>query len=108
MAVLDKVITIQEVYNIDKSPKNYHWKVLRGALDNFYDRLGNNFFTEAEEVPPFDYKDKLPEEFIDKNIDDASMKLRKLDKRRKRVLGYVRNDGWKWEDVIFPEKKQDS
>lgn len=50
---------------------------------------------EAEEVPPFYSKNKLSPEFIDKNMDDVSMKLRKLDKRRKKVLGYVRNDVWK-------------
>lgn len=105
LALLDEVITIQEIYNIDNSPKNYNWKIIRRALDNYYERLSNDFIIAAEDVPQFYYKEKLNAEFANKVMASQETKLSKLEERRKKVLGYVRNDGWKWDDVIINDQE---
>lgn len=100
LAMLDEAITIQQVYKIDKSSKNYHWQVMRGALENLYDRLDHNYIPKAKEVPPFDYKNRFPTEFCKNFIHDTSTDIHKFDQHRQRILGYIENDGWDWEDVI--------
>lgn len=107
LAVLDETISIQEIYKIDDSSKSYHWHILRGALDNFYERLDCSFIIAAKEPPPFEYKTKLSDEFADKVMADPQLELSKIAERRKKVLGYIQNDGWTWEDVITPRKDID-
>lgn len=108
LAVLDEAMTIQKIYKIDKSEKAYHWEVLRGALDNFYQRLDNRFVVAAEDQPPFDYKDKLPEEFVKNYVGEPEMELQKFQNRRKKLVGYIHKNGWKWDDVILPRAEMDS
>ncbi|MDT0295043.1 hypothetical protein ACFQ3R_05390 [Mesonia ostreae] len=107
LAVLDETISIQEIYKIDDSPKNYHWYILKGALDNFYERLDCSFIIAAQEPPPFDYKSQLSKEFANKVMADPMLELGKISDRRKKVLGYIQNDGWTWDDVIIPRKEKD-
>ncbi|RAJ27722.1 ion channel [Gelidibacter algens] len=100
LATLDEVVLIQKLYNIDDSSKNFHWEILGATLNNFYERLDSNFVIEADEVPPFDYKDKLPKEFAHKVLSKPQFELKNVEERRKKIRGYVRNDGWTWDDVI--------
>lgn len=104
LAALDEAMIIQKIYKIDDSSKNFHWRILEETLNNFYDRLDPSFISESEEVPPFDYKNKLPKDFSQKLLSDPQFELSELDERRKKVLGYIRNDGWQWSDVIEPMK----
>lgn len=100
LAALDEAMVIQNIYNLDSSEKNVHWKILGQTLDKFYERLGSEFITEADQMPVFDYSEALSEKFSEHlkiNSDDA---LGYLEDRRKKVLGYVKSDGWTWEDVI--------
>lgn len=108
LAVLDEVMTIQEVYKIDKTEKAYHWDVLRGALENFYNRLDGRFIISADAPPPFDYISKLPEEFVKDYVGDADVALEKFQSHRCKILGYVKNNGWTWNDVIAPKENSDS
>lgn len=105
LAVLSEAMTIQEVYKIDKSEKVYHWKVLRGALNNFYYRLDDQFIKAADSPPPFDYKSKLPEEFSKDHVGDPDIKLEKFQGRRRKLLGYIHKNGWRWEDVVIPAEE---
>lgn len=105
LAVLDEVMTIQEVYKIDKSDKAYHWEVLRGALENFYNRLDSQFIISAKAPPPFDYISKLPKEFIKDYVGEPDMDLKKFQSHRCKILGYVRKNGWTWEDVVVPKEE---
>jgi hypothetical protein len=42
----------------------------------------------------------LPKEFAHKVLSKPQFDLKNVEERRKKVLGYVRNDGWTWNDVI--------
>lgn len=105
LAVLDEAITIQEVFKIDKSNKAYNWEILRGALENFYSRLDNRFINSAESPPPFNYISKLPEEFTRDYIGEPQKALEKFQNHRCKVLGYVNENGWTWNDVIVPKEE---
>lgn len=97
LAMLDEVLSIQEVYGLDSASNLYHWRVLRGAIDNFLARLDNTFIGSSDEIPPFNYKN-LPEH---DNLSEAEVKskLQKYDDRRRKLLGLIQKDGWEWEDV---------
>lgn len=105
LAVLDEAMTIQAVYKIDKSEKAYHWDVLRGALENFYKRLDDQFIMSAEAPPPFDYITKLPEEFRKDYIGEPEIALEKFQSHRCKILGYINKNGWTWKDVIVPTEE---
>ncbi|TQD40115.1 ion channel [Haloflavibacter putidus] len=107
LAVLDETITIQEVYQIDKSTKRYHWYILRGALDNFFERLDSSFILAAKEAPPFDYFEKLSDKFTMENKKECLKKIKNMEERRRKIKGYIRNDGWNWKDVKIARSKKD-
>lgn len=100
LTALDEAITIQEIYKIDTSEENYNWQVLRKALKDFYNRLDRESFYSVEEVPPFDYHTQLSKDFPDIKFKHAEGDIHKYDEHRKKILGYIEKDGWKWEDVI--------
>lgn len=100
LAALDEAMIIQKIYKIDNSENSFHWKVLANTLNNFYERLDSVFIIEVNDIPPFDYKDKLEKYSSNIAPQEVQLELQKFEQRRKKVLGYVRKDGWSWNDVI--------
>lgn len=108
LAMLDEVMTIQEVYKIDQSDKAFNWDILRGALENFYNRLDDRFVIPSDTPPPFNYLKKLPDEFIKDYAEDTTLALAKFQHHRCKVLGYIHKNGWDWDDVLLPKGQFDS
>lgn len=102
LAALDEAMIIQKIYKIDSSENSFHWKLLADTLENFYDRLDSVITIKANVVPSFEYKNKLPFDFSKNAPEDPEWELSELQERRKKVLGYVRKDGWTWPDVTDP------
>ncbi|MDT0688972.1 hypothetical protein RM549_04200 [Salegentibacter sp. F188] len=99
MAILDEVVTIQEVYKIDKSDKAYNWQILKKSLNSYLDILSKSYTKPTKEAPPFDYSDDLDFSVLTTDKKHSEI-LEELKTRRKYLMGSVIEDGWKWEDVI--------
>lgn len=102
LAALDGAMIIQKIYQIDNSENSFHWKILADTLDSFYERIHSVVVMETDDIPPFDYKNNLPKGFPNTLLQGPQMSISTFAERRKKVLGYVRNDGWEWDDVIRP------
>ncbi|MDT0645110.1 hypothetical protein RM545_00265 [Zunongwangia sp. F260] len=103
MAILDEVVTIQEVYEIDKSDKAYNWKILKKSLNSYLDILSSSYVQPTDDAPPFNYSDDL--NFSELTSDKKHKEiLEESGIRRKYLAGSVKEDGWAWEDVI--EKRE--
>jgi len=103
MAILDEVVTIQEVYKIDKSDKAYNWQILKKSLNSYLDILSKSNVHPTDEAPPFKYSEDL--DFSELTSDKKHIKILKgLDTRRRFLAGSVKEDGWKWEDVTEPRE----
>ena len=102
LASLDEAMIIQKIYQIDNSENSFHWKILADTLDSFYERIHSVVVIETDDIPPFDYKKNLPKGFPNTLLQEPQMSISNFAERRKKVLGYVRNDGWEWDDVIRP------
>lgn len=102
LAALDEAMIIQKIYEIDSSENSFHWKILADTLENFYERIDSVVLIKGKDVPPFDYKNNLPQDFPKALLDEPKLEVSQFEERRKKVLGYVRKDGWHWEDVIQP------
>jgi len=101
LAILDEALNIQEAYELDKSSNAYTWSVLRGAMDNLAIRLSEGYSTPADDPPKFDYFDKLPEKLKENFDEDPGIPTdENFNKRRGRLLGYIKKAGWDWEDVV--------
>ncbi|WP_373055573.1 hypothetical protein [Zunongwangia sp. H14] len=99
LAALDEAITIQEIYKLDKTDNAYHWKVLKGTLDNYISRLDGTFTGTPDEAPSFPY-DNIIETITSISEEEKNEKLRELKKRRCKLLGLINKDGWDWNDLI--------
>ncbi|MDT0651545.1 ion channel [Autumnicola edwardsiae] len=99
MAILDEVVTIQEVYKIDKSDRAYNWLILKKSLNSYLEILSDSNVKPTDEAPPFEYSEDLDfsELTSDKKLTEI---LEKFKKRRKILAGSVKEDGWDWDDVI--------
>ncbi|EPR65269.1 hypothetical protein [Cyclobacterium qasimii] len=99
LAKLDEVLSIQKVYNIDKSDKAYIWQNLRMAMDKYLKVAKNSYSFKKEEVPDFPYKDELYSFDILVSEATAIDLIHKINDRRAFIASLVKNDGWKWEDI---------
>lgn len=97
LAILDEMITIQEVYEIDKQPNIYQWKVLRGVMDNYLNRLDESFIGTEEKLPPFPYTDIPDTQNLSEEV--LKEKLAKYQDRRCKLYNLITKDGWDWSDV---------
>lgn len=102
LARLEEALNIQEIYKLDDSEKAYHWKILRGAMDNLSERLSESYAVEEDKPPEFNYwenlsdklRSKVPEERHPIEIGEV------INHRRSRILKFIKNDGWTWQDVV--------
>ncbi|SHN04665.1 hypothetical protein SAMN05878281_3255 [Salegentibacter salegens] len=88
-------------YHLDKSANAFTWRVLRGAMDNLAVRLHESYTSLADDPPDFDYFNDLPDELKSNFDEDPGIpKNEDFNKRRGKLLGYIKKDGWDWEDVL--------
>jgi hypothetical protein len=101
LAILDEALNIQEAYHLDKSANAFTWRVIRGAMDNLAVRLHESYTSLADDPPDFDYFNDLPDELKANFEEDPGIpKDEDFNKRRGKLLGYIKKDGWDWEDVL--------
>ncbi len=99
LAILDETITIQEMYQLDKSTAAYNWKILRQSIDAYLDVLSNSEAPGDQENPPFPYRKNLQAFPVSISENEEQQKIEKLSKRRKRWARLIKNGGWEWEDL---------
>ena len=101
LAVLDEALNIQEAYHLDNSANAYTWGVLRGAMENLSVRLQEGYNSPYEDPPEFDYFNKLPDNLKNRFDKDPGIPDDKdFNKRRGKLLGYIKKGGWDWNDVL--------
>lgn len=101
LAILDEALNIQEAYHLDKSANAYTWSVLRGAMDNLATRLQEGYSSLSDDPPDFDYFNDLPDSLREKFKEDPGIPDdENFNKRRGRLLGYIKKAGWDWNDVV--------
>jgi hypothetical protein len=98
LAALDEAITIQEIFELDKTDQAYNWNALRGAMDNYIVRLDNTFTGSPDKAPPFPYENPLNNSTVLENGKEEE--LRQYQQRRCKLLGLINKDGWEWEDLL--------
>ncbi len=101
LAALDEATTIQEVYQLDKTDKAYHWTILRGALDNYIIMLDSTFTSSTEEAPPFPYENPVKGVVISE--EEKKSRLSRFKERRCKLLDLIQKDGWAWDDLLSEE-----
>lgn len=106
LAALDEAMIIQKVYQIDDSANSFHWHALKHSLDNFYLRLEPKFLIGTNQPPPFNYEKQLAAIFDNLSLQPSTSELKHLEHHRKKVIGYVKSDGWRWEDVLKENKPE--
>ncbi len=99
LAILDETITIQEIYQLDKSTAAYNWKILRQSIDAYMDVLSRSETKGDQEDPPFQYRHKLQSFPISISENEEHQKIENLSKRRKSWARLINRDGWEWEDL---------
>lgn len=102
LAALDEATTIQEVYQLDTTDKAYHWKILRGALDNYILMLDGTFTSSTQEAPPFPYENPVKGVMISRK--EKESRLSRSRERRCKLLDLIRKDGWEWDDLLSEEE----
>lgn len=108
LALLDETITIQEIYQLDKSTAAYNWKILRQSIDAYLDVLGKSDILDSKEAPPFSYRHKLQSFPISISEDEEHQKLLEFKKRRKIWVSLIEKDGWDWDDLTgIPESENE-
>jgi hypothetical protein len=103
LVALDEAITIQEIYKMDKTDKAYHWKILKGTLDNYISRLDGTFTGTTDKAPPFPYKNII-EHAHPLSEEEKGEKLREIQERRRKLLGLINKDGWDWNDLVNEDR----
>ncbi|MBZ9728740.1 potassium channel family protein [Salegentibacter sp. JZCK2] len=104
LAILDEALNIQEAYRLDKSANAFTWRVLRGSMDNLSVRLQEGYTSPSDETPDFNYFNDLPDKLKENFEEDPGIPDDdNFNKRRGRLLGYIKKAGWDWEDVIEPK-----
>jgi hypothetical protein len=100
LAKLDEAISIQEVFNLDKSSEAYNWQVLRRSLDDYISKIQGVYASPTSEPPPFHY-DKIRKEFsIDTLSEETRQKIQNLKERRSLLKGLVEKDQRRWRDLV--------
>ncbi|WP_339923908.1 hypothetical protein [uncultured Cyclobacterium sp.] len=99
LAKLDEVLSIQEVYKIDKSDNAYIWGNLRMAMDKYLKVVKNSYSFKKVDVPDFPYKDNLYSLDISVSEPSATKLLNKIEDRRAFIASLVKNDGRNWQDI---------
>ncbi len=101
VAVLDEALSIFIIAHPDNYKETSNIIIpLRNAILNFLVTLEDSFMKVGNEVPV------LPEILLSENLNIStdSKKIKQfyagIEKRRKLLLSYVKNDGWDWEDII--------
>ncbi len=109
LAKLDEAITIQEVYQLDKTSGSYNWMILRKSLDDFILKVKGTFVQPTNESPPFDYP-RIVWEFSLENFSETMVekRLSKLDERRRVLKGMVEKDQWQWKDILEAKESPES
>ena len=100
LAKLDEALSIQEVYNIDQSDKAYIWKNLRMAMNKYLKVIKNSYSFEKEDAPGFPYKKNLHSLKIPFTETNTNNLIHKINDRRAFIASLVKNDGWKWEELV--------
>ncbi len=100
LAVLDEAIAIQEAYTLDTSDQAYSWRIMRKSVEHLKAMYAGGNTPIRNAPPPFDYHDRLPATFKEKNRHQGQMSEDpERDERRARLREYLSLGGWDWEDV---------
>lgn len=82
---------------------------LHDSLTWFLDTLRSAFIQPADTAPPVPSLRALRAAGIPTVDDDTfAGKVQELDERRRALAGFIRNDGWGWDDVWTPPADADS
>lgn len=107
IAALDDALTIIDAAGLDDPAEDTGLgpsvtDPLRQAVSDYLSTLEHVFITASDEAPPHPDVDRLVEEGIadaDRLRRNLPGRCEDLEPRRSLLLGYVRHDGWTWNDV---------
>lgn len=105
VAVLDEMLTLLE-HGVEhgKRPAAIGVQSLREAVSNYLDTLESAFIFPVEEPPPIPSLFSLQQAGIPVAEESSFERaLEKLEDRRRRLRALVQNDGWSWEEDVWPE-----
>lgn len=107
LAMLDESLTLFEGIDPDLCPDPTAIYPLRGAIEQLLSTL-EEAHVEPESVPP---RPPSLEALRDAGIrtrsdEEIERAVATLSKRRRRLLGMVEDEGWKWRDVMEPAERQ--
>jgi hypothetical protein len=107
LAMLDESLTMFEGIDPGLCPDPTAIYPLRGAIEQLLSTL-EEAHVEPESVPP---RPPSLEALRDAGIrtksdEEMEQAVATLSKRRRRLLGMVEDEGWKWRDVMEPDERQ--
>lgn len=112
LAALDEVLTLVLAARPGALPPGrLPVRLLRTAIDDLLDVLASTFIRAAEDPPPPPELDAVAHLLDADERAGAEERLQgaldPLAERRCRLLGFVRDDGWSWDDVVRPSDDED-
>ena len=99
LSSLDEALSILLIYiPEDIRPKDYSLIMLRKAITQYLSTLSSAFISEADDTPPQPDLSELKERNIpiNENSSQTNEKYNNLVKRRRLLLGLIKEDGWDW------------
>ncbi len=98
LAMLDEALSIQEIYQIDKSQGIHYWNNVRFAMNSYLDISVSSHISQEYE-PEFPYRAHLDFFGLDLSKEEEQKKISDFSERRKCLYGLISHDGWKWEEL---------
>ncbi len=97
--ILDEAISIQETFEIDRSPNAISWQILRETMDSYLEVFEKFNATSKEAEPLFPYHDGISNLPVNKSQQEVDNTVSELADRRKKLHGMIMRDGWKWVEL---------
>ncbi|WP_370326199.1 potassium channel family protein [Euzebya sp.] len=106
LARLDETVTAVRIVHPD-ADGDLGVHLLRSALDDLLEALASTFLRPADEVPPPPSVDVVSQ-LVDHEPAELgeSPALDEMDTHRRRLRGFVEDDGWSWDDVLEAGRRE--
>ena len=98
LANLDEVLTLIELVPEDQRPAKQTLLPLQNAISHYLSTVQDIYVRPTEQAPPPPDQQSISE-IIPLDTSSWERHYRHWEKRRRMLLGLIKNDGWEWEDL---------